>query len=122
MTESKYPPRLWGQRKPLPTRRESDTRKIRSVHLDKAVHITTSEFRLGIAEVFVNGAKIGSDMEGMMREWATLLSTALQYGMPLSAYAPNVQREPNGEPSTVFGEIVDELVNGDRPKVRLATK
>jgi len=96
----------------LSPRRESETIKIRSVRLDKTLHVTTGVFPGNgkLAEVFVSGAKIGSDMDGLLREWSTLLSLALQYRMPLSDYAPNMQRNPDGSPQTVFGEIIDALV------------
>ena len=95
----------------LPGRRESDTVKVRSIRLDKTLHLTVSRFADGaISEVFVSGAKVGSDSESILSEWATLLSIALQRGMPLAEYAPNVHREKDGTPITVLGEIIDELL------------
>jgi hypothetical protein len=102
----------------LDSRHEAETIKIRSVRLDKTLHVTTGAFPGNgkLAEVFVSGAKIGSDMDGLLREWSTLLSMALQHRMPLSDYAPNLQRNPDGSPQTVFGEIVDALVAEQRPE------
>lgn len=99
-------------RQRLPNRRPSDTVKIRSVHQDRTLHLTLGyyprTFKLG--ELFIHGAKVGSHMDAMLSEFATLLSIALQHGMPLEDFAANVQREPDGRPCSVLGEITDSIM------------
>lgn len=98
-------------RQRLTDRRPADTIKIRSVHQDRTLHLTLGYYpdsRLG--ELFVHGAKVGSHMDAMLSEFATLLSIALQHGMPLQDFAANLQREPDGRPCTVLGEITDALM------------
>ena len=96
----------------LPARRPADTIRLRSVHQDRTLHLTLGyypgSFKLG--ELFVHGAKVGSHMETMLAEFATLLSIALQHGMNLKDFAANIQREPDGRPSSVLGEVVDAVM------------
>jgi ribonucleoside-diphosphate reductase alpha chain len=61
------------------------------------------------AEVFISGAKAGSDVEGIARDSAVLLSLALQYNVPLTTIAHAITREQNGKPQTIIGKVVDLL-------------
>lgn len=104
-------------RKRLPDRRPGDRWRFKSAALgNRTVHVGEGYYpesypaRRELGEIFIAGPKIGSAMDSMIKEWATLLSVGLQYGMPLKEYADNVQRDPSGRPLTVFGEIVDELM------------
>lgn len=63
-----------------------------------------------LGEVFVAGPLSGTMPDSLRKEFAALLSLALQWGMPLADFAANVQRDQQGRPLTVFGEIVDELM------------
>lgn len=65
-----------------------------------------------IGEVFVTGAKAGSDLDATARDGAVLLSLALQYGVPLDVIAAALSREADGGPSTIIGAVVDQLVEG----------
>ncbi len=96
----------------LPDRRPADTIKIRSVHQSRTLHLTLGYYpdTSRVGELFVHGAKVGSHMDAMLSEFATLLSIALQEGMELKTFAANVQREPDGRPSSVFGEIIDAIL------------
>lgn len=95
----------------LPPRRDAERVKIVCKTLGgRSIYLTISRLPSGaIAEVFTAGAKIGSTVDMMIAEWATLLSIALQHGMPLAEYAPNVQRNEAAEPETPMGEIIDAL-------------
>ena len=99
------------QRTKLPTRREAEIVTIESRHRGgKKFHLATGEFEDGKpAELFVWGPDVGSHGDLILTEAATLLSIALQYGMPLEEYAANVQREKDGSPCTTWGEIIDAI-------------
>ena len=62
-----------------------------------------------IGEVFVAGAKVGSDMDAVTRDAAILLSLALQHGVPREVIKGALTREGNGSASSVIGAIVDRL-------------
>lgn len=104
--------RLWGTRRVLDARRLTDTIKIKSRRLGgRSLYIGLHSFEEGtLAEAFLTGAKAGSQMDAMLREFATMLSLALQYGMPISAIKGVAQRETNGDPETAFGEAIDALL------------
>lgn len=99
-------------RRTLPTRRRHTTLKIVSrVRNAHSVYIGYWRFDDGpLGEVFISGGKSGSHMDALQREIATMISIALQYGIPLKELADNVQREPDGKPETVIGEVLDALV------------
>jgi hypothetical protein len=62
------------------------------------------------AEVFVNGAKVGSGIEAIARDAAVLLSIAMQFGVPLDVMRGAVTRDASGSPASVIGAVVDKLV------------
>lgn len=62
------------------------------------------------AEVFVTGAKAGSDVQGIARDAAVLLSLALQYGVPLETVRHSVTRsDENNTPASLVGLLADSL-------------
>ena len=63
-------------------------------------------------EVFLNGGKEGSQFDAMLADAATIISVALQYGVPVKALAKSVGRVPNA--STMPGSI-DQLNAGSQP-------
>ncbi len=63
-------------------------------------------------EVFLNGGKEGSQFDAMLADAATIISVALQYGVPVSALAKSVGRAPNS--STMPGSL-DQLNAGSQP-------
>lgn len=63
------------------------------------------------AEVFVSSVKSGTDLEGVSRDAAVLLSIALQYGAPIETIQGAITRTLQGDPQTVIGAIVDQLAN-----------
>ena len=62
-----------------------------------------------IGEVFISGAKAGSDVEAVARDGAVLLSIALQFGVPLEIIRHAITREQDGTPSTIIGAVIDRL-------------
>ena len=63
-------------------------------------------------EVFLNGSKEGSQFDAMLADAATVISIALQYGVPIGALAKSVGRAPNT--STMPGST-DQLNAGSQP-------
>ena len=63
-------------------------------------------------EVFLNGGKEGSQFDAMLAGAATVISVALQYGVPVAALAKSVGRAP--DLSTVPGSL-DQLNAGSQP-------
>src|SRR4029079_11388766 len=51
-----------------------------------------------IGEIFIDGAKIGSEMSSITHDGAVLTSIALQYGVPLNTLRHALSRNENGEP------------------------
>ncbi len=63
-------------------------------------------------EVFLNGGKEGSQFDAMLADAATIISVALQYGVPIAALAKSVGRIPNA--ATTPGSL-DQLTAGSQP-------
>ena len=63
-------------------------------------------------EVFLNGGKEGSDFDAMLSDAATVISVALQHGVPLAELAKSVGRAP--ELSTAPGSFL-QLAAGTEP-------
>ena len=63
-------------------------------------------------EVFLNGGKEGSQFDAMLADAATVISVALQYGVPPHVLAKSVGRAPNA--STMPGSL-DQLNAGSEP-------
>lgn len=84
-----------------------------SRHLGKEISLTVNDYENGEqGEVFVHGLPDGSRAHHSLVEFCTLLSIALQYGMPVEEFAGNLQRERNGEVLTIQGEIIEALMKG----------
>ena len=61
-------------------------------------------------EVFLDGGKGGSQFDGILADAATVISIALQYGVPIHALAKSVGRSPNL--ATMPGSS-DQLIAGN---------
>jgi hypothetical protein len=101
-------------RQALPQRRSAETFELQVSKTTFAV--TVGFYPDGrVAEVFVTGAKAGSELDAVARDGAVLLSLALQYGVPLDVMRHALTREGNGAPSTVIGMVVDQLSKKHTP-------
>jgi hypothetical protein len=97
-------------RTPLPLRRFSETTEMRLPGKQGAFAVTIGRYQDGtIGEVFVSGAKAGSEVDAVARDGAVLLSIALQYGVPLDAFGSALTRNLDGSPSSIIGAVVDRL-------------
>ena len=95
-------------RERLPDRRGCETFDLRMGTMEFSV--TVGLYANGqIGEVFVAGAKCGSDLDAAMRDAAILLSLALQHGVSREVIKGALTREGNGAASSVIGAIVDRL-------------
>jgi hypothetical protein len=62
-----------------------------------------------VRQVFITGAKAGSQFEAVTRDGAIVLSTALQYGVPLETIKHAVTRDANNGASTLLGAIIERI-------------
>ena len=96
----------------LPQRRGCETLEI--TRGKTTYQVTIGHFANGkVGEVFVTGAKAGSDMEAVARDAAVCVSIALQYGVPLTILRHAVTREQDGEPSSIIGAVLDQIGDVD---------
>jgi len=97
-------------RRVLPQRRHCETETIRWA--DKLWEFSVGFFPDGSpAEIFVNGAKVGSEREALARDACVAVSIALQHGTPVDVLARAMLAESDGEPSSIIGAIVKHLKN-----------
>jgi hypothetical protein len=97
-------------RRTLPMRRPVFTFPME--HDNQSYTISVGYFdepKLEPAEVFINGAKVGSMVESIARDAAVLLSIAMQHGVPLEVVRGAVTREADNRPASIIGRIVDRL-------------
>ena len=97
-------------RRELPQRRYAETFELRHISCRDPFMVTVGCYPNGdLGEVFISGAKAGSDFESVARDGAVLLSLALQYNIPLETIRRAVTRNHDGSASTIIGAVVDRL-------------
>ena len=105
-----------AERKRLPNRRPAETFELRFGPNDAWHHVTVGFFggnRPG--EIFLHGAKVGSDADGLHADVGVLLSRLLQHADTLEAIAAGMARLGDGEtPASIIGAALDRLVSGLR--------
>lgn len=100
-------------RQQLPERRRSLTETITFCRSDG--NISTYEATIGFdqlyrpREIFLFGAKDGSDMYTALLDAAVALSVALQNGVTATAMARSLYRTSDGMPASVVGAALDLL-------------
>lgn len=118
MANQENPGLIWpATRRLLPSRRSGETIDIRHGNTTYAVCVGRFPASDEPAEVFISGAKVGSDIDGLARDAAVVLSIALQYGVPLRLLAEAITRTPGGAPMTIVGAILDQLTRKKPPAV-----
>lgn len=101
---------MTADRDQLPARRFSETFELTHGNLRTTFAVNFGRYDDGrIGEVFISGAKAGSEVEGVARDGAVLLSLALQYGVPIETIKGAITRNLDGTPSTVIGAVVDRM-------------
>jgi hypothetical protein len=94
----------------LPARRACETFELR--HGNQQFNVTIGRYPDGRpAEVFINGPKVGSELEVVARDAAVLISIALQSRVPLGIMRHAITREANGDASTIIGQVIDLLAS-----------
>jgi len=102
---------MTAPRERLPNRRQLETFEIRAGH-----HIYTASVGFypdgRIGEVFLSGAKVGTDTDTAVKDAAILLSLGLQHGCPMSAFREAMQRNSHGVAEGPMGVLLDALASG----------
>lgn len=100
-----------GEREALPMRHASETFEIAFGGLKGNRVITVGFYPDGrIGEFFIIGGKSGEVIEAIARDLAVVTSMALQYGAPLRAIEHALTRNSQGEPLSIGGVVIDQLV------------
>ncbi len=96
-------------RSPLPFRRENET--IDLFFGNQTFAVTIGFRRDGSpGEVFVYGAKVGSDLHAMLSDACIVVSLLLQHGVQPAALAHSMGRAGNGViPASLIGALTDLL-------------
>jgi len=103
------------ERKVMPQRRVSETFELVHGGQNTMFQVTLGFYVDNtIGEVFVSGAKAGSDVDALTRDGAVLVSLGLQHGVPVDVMQKAITREPDGRPSTIVGAVVDVIARNAR--------
>ncbi len=96
-------------RERLPDRRQAETVDLR--HGGRRYHVTIGQYDDGRpGEVFIHGAKPGSDTDLLCDDIGVLISRLLQHGDSPAALASGIGRLGNGDPASIIGAVADVLV------------
>jgi len=96
----------------LPQRRRCETFNMRFGGQNTLFTVTVGYYaddRIG--EVFIDGAKPGSEMADITRDGAVLLSLALQHGVPLPTMRHAVCRDKADNATTIIGAVIDKMMD-----------
>ncbi|MDE2468718.1 MAG: hypothetical protein KGL35_08245 [Bradyrhizobium sp.] len=94
-----------SERQRLPDRRDSDF--LTFDHMGQTVHVSASRYETGrIAEVFFNAGKSGTAIDIVMREMATVVSIALQSGVPLGVIEGSLPKLVDGAAAGPLGKAL----------------
>ena len=102
-------------RRRLPDRRRAETFMLKWGNQNTEFAITIGYYPDHTpGEVFISGAKVGSDLDAEIRGNAVLISLGLQHGVPLDVMQSAMPREQNGSPSTIAGKVLELLVEAEK--------
>ncbi len=98
----------------MPRERLHDRRQAETVDLHyggQRYHLTIGEYPDGRpGEVFLHGATVGSDVDGLCGDVGVLIFRLLQFGDDPASLAAGIGRLGDGEPASIIGAIADVLV------------
>jgi hypothetical protein len=97
------------ERNHLPQRRVCETFEIRKHGIDWIVSVGFYGDMATPGEVFISGARAGTDLDGIARDAAITISIALQHGANASTMAHAITRNQDGTPSTIIGDALEQL-------------
>jgi hypothetical protein len=97
-------------REVLPQRRHCETFDMRFGNHAAPFNITVGHYPDGTpGEVFITGAKTGSEMAAITNDAAVLLSLAMQYGVPMTTIRSAIMRNADGTASSIVGAVIDTI-------------
>jgi ribonucleoside-diphosphate reductase alpha chain len=97
-------------RRILPNRRRAETFELRHGNHSAVYSVSVGYYDDGaIGELFIHGAKVGSQMEAVVYDLAVVTSISLQFGASLEVLCGAIIREADGSPSTILGAVLDKL-------------
>ncbi len=96
-------------RERLPDRRQAETVDLH--YGGKRYHLTVGEYSNGTpGEIFLHGATVGSDVDGLCGDVGVLISRLLQYGDNPALLASGMGRLGDGKsPASIIGAVADVL-------------
>lgn len=105
-------PAVSGQRRVLPQGRSCESFDLH--HNNQQAHVSVGFYPdHSLGEVFIDAHKAGTDMDAILKDWATTMSIAIQHGTPIATVRHAVTRTASNEPSSIIGAILDQLVRFD---------
>lgn len=90
----------------LPNRREST---IEDLYFNGERYHISYSWDEGVKEVFISGPRAGTDLYAICCTAATVVSLALQYGVPLQVLRDSALRDKEGNPCEIVGAVLDVL-------------
>lgn len=97
-------------RRRLPNRRPSVTRMLVHDGSAYAVSLGFDPVDGWLGEVFTHGAKVGSNMDGILDDASVALSLLLQHGVEPAALSGTMGRLGDGKtPASIIGALADLL-------------
>lgn len=98
----------------LPQRRRAETFNMTFGGQNGVFVVTIGFYDDGrVGEVFIDGAKAGTEMADITRDGAVLLSLALQHGVPLPTMRHAVCRDKSGTATTIIGAVIDKIAENE---------
>ena len=96
-------------RERLPDRRQAETVDLH--YGGRRYHLTIGAYSDGrVGEVFLHGATVGSDVDGLCGDVGVLISRLLQYGDNSASLASGMGRLGDGKsPASIIGAVADAL-------------
>lgn len=92
----------------LPNRRESRTLDV--WHNYERYHVSYSrDANNRIAEIFMHGPKVGSQLDSIAYDLGVGLSVALQHGACVDELLASASRLEDGKPASVVGAVLEAL-------------
>lgn len=100
-------------RRRLPNRRPSITAELIHNGCSYVVSLGFDPADGWLGEVFAHGAKVGSNMDGILDDACIALSLLLQHGVDSAALARTMGRLGDGKtPASIIGALADLLKQG----------
>lgn len=110
-----------SERRRLPDRRSAETFNMRFGQQNTVFNVTVGYYgwhRREVGEVFITGAKAGSEMDAIARDGAVLLSLALQHGVPLEVIRHAITRNQQGVADTIIGAVIDRIAGNEKDQAK----